>query len=298
MPMSVVYTNFGGELVHENRGGVETTYISDPLGSVIDCRNSAGTQVFSATYWPYGEIRTSTGTNPSQFDFVGALGYYRENANRAYVRARVLRKELGRWMTIDQLWPWESAFGYVHQSPATTSDKSGNQVIDPRGQYEAGWRRWFDDIKPKPGDPGDLPKACAPILGFVMPCYGCGLGLYGQWGNDHPIHICNARYSHCMLCCAVTACFEGGDACALSMQALQMGTGGRANDPVDRQIDRALPCMFGVVAGRGLRGKGGRARHAGCHSACASKYPLDSCPPSSRQGYPYSDMQEVCSSCA
>ncbi|HMS57009.1 MAG TPA: hypothetical protein PKA27_16580 [Fimbriimonadaceae bacterium] len=127
MPMSVVYTNFGGELVHENRGGVETTYISDPLGSVIDCRNSAGTQVFSATYWPYGEIRTSTGTNPSQFDFVGALGYYRENANRAYVRARVLRKDIARWLTVDPLWPWEADYIYAAAMPVLGVDPSGTQ---------------------------------------------------------------------------------------------------------------------------------------------------------------------------
>jgi hypothetical protein len=30
MAMSAVYTNFGGMLVHEDRGGVEREYVSDP----------------------------------------------------------------------------------------------------------------------------------------------------------------------------------------------------------------------------------------------------------------------------
>ncbi|HMS56968.1 MAG TPA: hypothetical protein PKA27_16375 [Fimbriimonadaceae bacterium] len=127
MPISVTYTNFGGQLVHENRGGVESFYTADPLGSIVDVRNSSGTQTFAATYWPYGEIRTSTGTNPSQFDFVGALGYYRENANRAYVRARVLRKELARWLNVDPLWPLEPGYLYAQASPSLITDSSGLQ---------------------------------------------------------------------------------------------------------------------------------------------------------------------------
>ncbi len=129
MPMSVTYTNFGGQLVHENRGGTESFYTSDPLGSIVDVRNSSGTQTFSASYWPYGEIRTSTGTNPSQFDFDGALGYYRENANRAYVRARFLRKELARWMTVDPLWPNQLAFCYSLNRPLDVTDASGMGAV-------------------------------------------------------------------------------------------------------------------------------------------------------------------------
>lgn len=69
-----------------------------PQGSVVNVRNSSGTQTVSATYWPYEEICTSTGTNPCQFDFVGSLGYYRENSTGTYVRARFLRREHARCM--------------------------------------------------------------------------------------------------------------------------------------------------------------------------------------------------------
>ena len=82
----MTYTNFGGQIIHLNRGGTETSYTSDPMGSVIG-RNSSGAQTFSATYWPSGEVMTSTGTKPTQFGFVAALGYYRETPAPTYVRA-------------------------------------------------------------------------------------------------------------------------------------------------------------------------------------------------------------------
>ena len=47
MAMSVTYTNFGGMLVHENRGGVETEYVPDTLGSVAMCRNASGNTTYT-----------------------------------------------------------------------------------------------------------------------------------------------------------------------------------------------------------------------------------------------------------
>ena len=35
MAMAVTYMTVNGELVHESRGGVETFYTSDPLGSRV-----------------------------------------------------------------------------------------------------------------------------------------------------------------------------------------------------------------------------------------------------------------------
>jgi hypothetical protein len=41
MSLSVVYTTINGVLYHENRGGVETEYIPDTVGSLIQCRDSS-----------------------------------------------------------------------------------------------------------------------------------------------------------------------------------------------------------------------------------------------------------------
>lgn len=60
MAMSAVYTNFGGILLHESRGGTERQYVSDPLGSLVDKPKP--------TRWntgPYDEPQTETGNNTS-----------------------------------------------------------------------------------------------------------------------------------------------------------------------------------------------------------------------------------------
>ncbi len=80
MSMSVVYATVNGCLVQENRGGVVTRHVADTLGSVIQTRDAAGNQTSSTTYWPFGEVRTQTGTNPSPWGFCGTLGYFKLDA--------------------------------------------------------------------------------------------------------------------------------------------------------------------------------------------------------------------------
>lgn len=125
MAMSAVYTTVGGMLVEEVRGGTVTEYVPDPLGSLAQARNSAGSVVYSAEYWPYGEVRTETGTNPSPWGFVGLLGYFRDALNRLYVRVRTYRPDLARWTSVDPLWPRQPAYTYVADNPTTYVDPSG-----------------------------------------------------------------------------------------------------------------------------------------------------------------------------
>jgi RHS repeat-associated protein len=136
MAMSVRYTNFGGELVAEDRGGVSSFYVPDNLGSTVALKNTSGTTTDSFTYWPYGEIRTRTGSTATPFTFVGNLGYYQVSTSRYYGRARDLRPDQARWQTVDPLWPDEMAYGYVGNEPLGSADPSGTQatvVIWPVG---------------------------------------------------------------------------------------------------------------------------------------------------------------------
>ena len=48
---------------------------------------------------------------------------------RQYVRARHLRPDLGRWMTVDPLWPREQPYRYVQNSPSNDVDPTGLQLL-------------------------------------------------------------------------------------------------------------------------------------------------------------------------
>ena len=149
MPV-VNYTTVNGRILHEDRDGVKTLFMPDTLGNVIETRNmDTGAQTSSTTYWPYGEVRTQTGTNPSPFGFCGVWGYYTQAGQPTYVRARYYRPNLGRWQTVDPLWPWEAAYGYAAVAPTSSVDPTGlffnpgNYLVGPsltpptEGQYRS-----------------------------------------------------------------------------------------------------------------------------------------------------------------
>src|SRR5690606_26120077 len=37
--------------------------------------------------------------------------------------------DLSRWLTVDPLWPWESAYGYAHGNPILWIDSSGMMTV-------------------------------------------------------------------------------------------------------------------------------------------------------------------------
>ncbi|RYD79774.1 MAG: hypothetical protein EOP84_12645, partial [Verrucomicrobiaceae bacterium] len=117
-----------GMLLHESRGGVETFYVPDPLGSVVQTKDASGTVTSEAEYWPYGEVQAGTGTNPSPWGYVGTLGYLKDSSERLYVRARYYRPVTTRWMTVDPLWPRERAYDYVLSQPILLVDSTGLDV--------------------------------------------------------------------------------------------------------------------------------------------------------------------------
>jgi RHS repeat-associated protein len=122
---TTTFTTVDGMMLHETRGGVESFYVPDPLGSLIQAKNTSGTVTYEATYWPYGEVRTETGTNPSSWGFVGLLGYLRDLVDLLYVRARYYRPKSAQWMTVDPMWPGQMAYGYVRQNAVASADPSG-----------------------------------------------------------------------------------------------------------------------------------------------------------------------------
>jgi RHS repeat-associated protein len=128
MAMKVVYTVLDGEVLHENRGGVKRDYVPDPLGSTVALLDSTQTQTDTFTYWPYGEVKTRTGTTTTPFQFVGTLGYYRDSTGRTHVRERMLRPDLSRWQTEEPRFrgaEGASTFAYADCAPTSLIDPTG-----------------------------------------------------------------------------------------------------------------------------------------------------------------------------
>jgi len=129
--MSVAYTTINGKIVSEKRNGVPSDYIPDALGSTIALLSDTHQITDKWTYWPNGQVRTRTGTNPTPFTFVGTRGYHSDIVNNsAYVQARILRPELARWQTVDPRWPIERAYLYAGANPASAVDPSGTNTIE------------------------------------------------------------------------------------------------------------------------------------------------------------------------
>jgi RHS repeat-associated protein len=129
---TTVYTIAHGEVLSEKRIGVIRDLVPDSLGSTVALLDSAQAKSDTFSYWPYGEEAARTGTTPTPFRFVGALGYFRDSASRSYVRARHLDHKRARWSSKDPLGfdgGDENIYRYALGSPALMSDPSGLRCI-------------------------------------------------------------------------------------------------------------------------------------------------------------------------
>ena len=128
MAMSVVYSNAFGRVIAENRGGVVSRYVTDTQGSTIGLVSSSGVLTDRWVYWPYGEVASRAGTNVTPLTWLGTIGYFLDALPKLfYVRARHLRADLARWLTVDGLWPRQAAYPYVGCWPTSVTDPSGLQ---------------------------------------------------------------------------------------------------------------------------------------------------------------------------
>jgi len=209
--MSVAYTTINGEIVSEKRNGVPSDYIPDALGSTIALLSDTHQITDSWTYWPNGQVRTRTGTNPTPFTFGGTVGYHSDLVdNFTYVRARELRVALSRWQIVDALWPLEHAYGYARCSPTTWIDASGLDSClqaalgwvnaiggQPGGSRSSAFRQCQSMLQKQellrqrigatqcPGGAQEICQACSQASGLPM-CCNMGSSSSGSGGGTGP----------------------------------------------------------------------------------------------------------------
>ena len=126
--MKARYTVLDGEILAQERSGVKHDYVPDPLGSVIALYDTNQTKTDTFSYWPYGDVKSRTGSTPTHFGFEGTGGYYADVTGRCYVRARHLSTAKGCWMTpeLPLYMSWgASPYYYCGGNPTSYVDPSG-----------------------------------------------------------------------------------------------------------------------------------------------------------------------------
>jgi RHS repeat-associated protein len=141
--MSARVTNANGRIISEKRNGQRRYHQHDALGNTIALIDDAGTVTNTFSYWPYGELRTPVmGNLPTPFLYCGRWGYYTDTTGRIYVRARTYRPVFTRWLTVDPLWPRESAYGYGDFAPLTFVDPSGATCMMSQSDIVVKLKTW------------------------------------------------------------------------------------------------------------------------------------------------------------
>lgn len=195
MSMAVVYTNFGGQIVSENRNGVKRDYIPDTLGNTIALIDESQNVTDTWEYWPYGEVKSHNGPSTTPFTFVGTQGYYSNSDRPIYVRARYYEASIGQWLTVDQVWPYEKAYEYAGNQPTKITDPSGN------------WPGYGKYCGPRngPGKPiDDLDRCCL--------AHDNCLKTWKEWINPVKYKECQ-----CVLCaCSAAANCHWGIKCNIA----------------------------------------------------------------------------------
>jgi RHS repeat-associated protein len=221
-----VYANVGGRLVEENRGGVVNSYVPDTLGSVVQTLDASGNQTSSTAYWPFGEVQTSSGTNPSPWGFVGTLGYYADTLLRLYIRARSYLTRAARWLTVDSLWPSESAYRYADDDPTQWIDPSGTCTRHSQSSIDKCLAATPNGYNCKPGS--GCPSSPKPSVDMALAlcvfwnesglCDSFGGRKNGDNGGGigqlTPIGIGVLTDSHCNKCITAPSQATGSNWCA------------------------------------------------------------------------------------
>jgi RHS repeat-associated protein len=119
-----------GNVISQNRGGVESQYHYDAQGSTLavtdDNQNVTDTFAYSA----FGEVTERTGTNEVPFQYIGQKGYYTDSlTGQTMVRRRPYEPARARWLAVDPVGdPFgRSQYAYALNAPLIRLDPSAMQ---------------------------------------------------------------------------------------------------------------------------------------------------------------------------
>ena len=123
------YVWLEGQLIAVIEGGVISFVRADHIGRPVFATNSAGAKVWTASYLPFGGVRTSTGT-PSLLRFPGQWFQSESGLHQNWMRD--YDPTTGRYIEADPLGLIDGAsiFGYAKQNPGRWTDPRGLFTLD------------------------------------------------------------------------------------------------------------------------------------------------------------------------
>ena len=193
--IQVVYTLeplLYGNLVSQSRGGVDSFYLFDALGSTRQLASGMGSLADSYLYDSFGGVLLANGSTTNPFRFVGKSGYYDDpDLSVYYVRARYYDAPSGLFVSRDPISVLPSRikqgllqahglpaiarfYDYGFNNPANLIDPSG--LISGQGKY----------------------KNCCGITelhAFVYTVHMYG----GSWNDQGDIAFANNVYQQCCI---------------------------------------------------------------------------------------------------
>ncbi|WP_298868592.1 RHS repeat-associated core domain-containing protein [uncultured Gimesia sp.] len=133
-----------GSVISQHRNSDTSFYHYDTQGSTQQMTDQSEnvTDTFSYDSWGNEVARTGTAENP--FRYIGEFGYYHDDETDSYyIRARVYKPMIGRWLSVDPLGFIASTnlYAYVQGSSVNYIDPSGlvEVAFDPKDAHSHPW---------------------------------------------------------------------------------------------------------------------------------------------------------------
>jgi len=121
-------TGPGGLPVEQISGSKAYYYYQDQLGSTRGLLDGRASTVASYTYGPYGDLKSSSGSITTPFQYAGQ--YTDSESGLQYLRARYYDPASGQFVSIDPLRSLTmQAYAYTRDNPLSATDPSGRGTI-------------------------------------------------------------------------------------------------------------------------------------------------------------------------
>jgi RHS repeat-associated protein len=122
-----------GNLLSQNRGGVESHYHYDAQGSTLALTDDSQQVTDTYAYTAFGEVTERTGNTENPFQYIGQKQYYTSaQIGDLLVRRRPYQPGIMRWLSADSydLLTGASLWEYVDNYPTMQIDPSGLLVTE------------------------------------------------------------------------------------------------------------------------------------------------------------------------